>query len=544
MRALWRTYGGGVEDPGALREAGALLARAGAFDDAATAFSLALSAEPRPERRLRIAVEALRVCHEADCLSDVVSAVLEWAVREARQGNTHTLAHTVAELASVPSRPWLDAIIRCALATCEESVLPSATKAIEAGEYAIALAMLSPLAQYSSRLADLFGDVRALEHTSRQMAATVAAADRGQGEWALARLAALRNSVLNSPFARRLLDDIDRAERHVNCLSGRADIDASSLERASLQLAPPAAVQSDAPVERRQESASAALSSAAAAPLASPIAVPAQRVSLGASGPKSAGIGSEFVARLRASVSDKSLRRKLREAHRKSGARGDPLMDSSSIHWTAGTRATVKVHGTAFEYSAGSDRMFTWTDADVTETFTIRVRDDARPGSCPLNFDIYIEGCGFPVVQLRLEVSITPDKIVSGRQRSGALAPRSGFVSYSTKDRAFVERLVSAMRADSKGGLDLYMSVQHMLLGARWRDELLRQIQARDALYLCWSEHASESDEVAWEWKQGLAHGKEIMPRIVGEFRCDTIPKELCHLHFGDCLPVRGREHP
>jgi hypothetical protein len=151
--------------------------------------------------------------------------------------------------------------------------------------------------------------------------------------------------------------------------------------------------------------------------------------------------------------------------------------------------------------------------------------DDAPVGT--LRFQIQITDCSIPAAALSF------DEIDQHANRY-----RSAFVSYSSKDRPEVVRLV---RAFDVAGLSTFMDVLNLDAGERWEKELYRQMDQCDVFILCWSRSAATSEWVNKEidYALSLNHGiedkpPEIRPYLVEVPPLAPPPTKLGYLHFND----------
>ncbi len=115
---------------------------------------------------------------------------------------------------------------------------------------------------------------------------------------------------------------------------------------------------------------------------------------------------------------------------------------------------------------------------------------------------------------------------------------RTAFLSYSSKDADFVEHCIQGMQKVNPI-LDVFYAPASMRSGQRWKEALRREILERDIMYLFWSEAASKSEWVDWEWRFGLAERgiNFIDPCPLVSPEEVPPPKELAdELHFNDWI--------
>jgi hypothetical protein len=86
--------------------------------------------------------------------------------------------------------------------------------------------------------------------------------------------------------------------------------------------------------------------------------------------------------------------------------------------------------------------------------------------------------------------------------------------------------------------LEVFVDVASLRSGEHWQERLEREILSRDVMYLFWSEAASRSKWVDWEWRFGLERrGLDFIdPCPLAPPDKVPPPKELEDLHFNECL--------
>lgn len=111
----------------------------------------------------------------------------------------------------------------------------------------------------------------------------------------------------------------------------------------------------------------------------------------------------------------------------------------------------------------------------------------------------------------------------------------SAFMSYASEDRAEVVSVIQGMKK-VRPDLHIFFDVDSLRSGEDWKKCIMEEIEKSDVLYLCWSQHASESIYVEAEWKYALSlRGVDSIEPIplVPPSKCPP-PKELDSKHFND----------
>ncbi len=250
-------------------------------------------------------------------------------------------------------------------------------------------------------------------------------------------------------------------------------------------------------------------------------------VLLGASAPSAVPPGDEFTARFIATLPQDEARVRAQLADI---AAGDAVhLGIKRCRWQRGTEVTVALSGRHLDVSPTPQR-FTWDDASVILEFDVAVRPDAPVGRTVLKFDVSIDG--IVVAMLRINLEITAGARDDRPAADRAVAARTAFASYSSKDRARVLDRVAAVRIAA--GLDIFLDCLSLNPGEAWKPRLAQEIRARDLFLLFWSPDSAQSQWVEWEWRTALAEkgeaGMQLHPLATGVMP----PEELKHLHFGD----------
>ena len=110
----------------------------------------------------------------------------------------------------------------------------------------------------------------------------------------------------------------------------------------------------------------------------------------------------------------------------------------------------------------------------------------------------------------------------------------SAFISYASHDRDKVLRVLQGLRK-GRPDLDVFFDVESLRSGEHWEARIAKEIEARDILYLCWSNSARLSKWVNYEWRYALqTKGLDGINPIPIE-KCMP-PAELSSLHFNENL--------
>lgn len=105
---------------------------------------------------------------------------------------------------------------------------------------------------------------------------------------------------------------------------------------------------------------------------------------------------------------------------------------------------------------------------------------------------------------------------------------RRVFVSYNTKDKAYVQTLINDLKANAFKVYD----DQDVKVGDNIRDSITTSIEKADLVVFILSQNAAESKWMALELKYAVSSHKKIFPIIID--RQAFIPEELQDLRYAD----------
>lgn len=113
----------------------------------------------------------------------------------------------------------------------------------------------------------------------------------------------------------------------------------------------------------------------------------------------------------------------------------------------------------------------------------------------------------------------------------------SAFISYASQDRNRVATIIQGMKK-ARPDMDIFFDVDSLRSGEDWEQALHREIERRDALFLCWSHNACKSKWVDTEWRYALeCKGLDcIEPIPLDPPSLCPPPEELSRKHFNDKL--------
>ena len=259
-----------------------------------------------------------------------------------------------------------------------------------------------------------------------------------------------------------------------------------------------------------------------------------EAVSFSASSPAQARPGDEFVARFAAYLSEDeaSVRAALAEAA--PHARLTVMPKSGGL--LRGTEVEIVLEGTGLQIDGAPTRAakrVVWEGKPQIVEFDVAVPEDAAPRNLVLKFYVRLAGIVLERLSLELEIGDAASATGSGRQDVPVKRlPATAFASYSSLDRPRVLDRVAAIRIAA--GIDVFLDCMDLNPSEEWEPRLKREIDARELFILFWSEAASRSRWVTWEWERALeAKGMEAM-QIQPLENGVSPPRKLRAVHVAD----------
>lgn len=174
-----------------------------------------------------------------------------------------------------------------------------------------------------------------------------------------------------------------------------------------------------------------------------------------------------------------------------------------------------------------------WHGKYLSFQFTASVPSDYRKEQLLFSATVYVNGIIATKLMLTLDRDGKPRRNVSV-SRDDVL---SAFVSYASQDRNRVASIIQGMQK-ARPDMDIFFDIESLRSGQKWEDELKREIEARDVLFLCWSKFARESKWVDMEWRYAFENKGEdsIEPIPIDSPDVCPPPAELSNKHFNDKL--------
>lgn len=266
-----------------------------------------------------------------------------------------------------------------------------------------------------------------------------------------------------------------------------------------------------------------------------PAACAPRRARFGATAPRQVRKGQHFVARfLVYSAGDESRVGELLDGIESAADRKRHL-GLQSARLDGGFRLHLEL-GSGLSPREGTmlSRDVDWDGTPQAEDFDLVAGAIAEGKPAVLHFRVEVAGVN--VAGLSLEVRCDPGASAASAPQAAQAAtslPQKVFASYSFRDRARVLDRVAAIRFF---GVDVFVDCLDLAPSEPWKAALKREIAARDLFLLFWSDAASKSTWVRWEYQQAMARLKDECIRIQPLDNGVPPPRALKHLHVADPL--------
>lgn len=86
------------------------------------------------------------------------------------------------------------------------------------------------------------------------------------------------------------------------------------------------------------------------------------------------------------------------------------------------------------------------------------------------------------------------------------------FISYSHQDTASVSPFVGELR---RHGYNVFYDTRSIVVGDLWKQRLANAVRSSRVCILCWSQHARDSEFVAFEYSRAEGLGRPVLPWLL-----------------------------
>ena len=224
-------------------------------------------------------------------------------------------------------------------------------------------------------------------------------------------------------------------------------------------------------------------------------------VLLGVAAPRAIAAGSHFTARFAAYV---AAAKPAAQEHLQSLGDADDRMvldipPDRAARWRVGAPVSVRLTGEHTTITP-AERQFEWNGRENLAAFAVAVDNAAPASGIQLCFHVFLGPVQIAFVPLSVAIGATPED--SPAPRLEVRAPASAFASYSSKDAQAVARSLSTLTRWAPT-LDIFQDCLDLKTEPTpFKDQLAKEIAAREVFLLFWSRHASASEWVRWEFER------------------------------------------
>lgn len=205
----------------------------------------------------------------------------------------------------------------------------------------------------------------------------------------------------------------------------------------------------------------------------------------------------------------------------------------SGIHKVK-TGSTIKIILTSPDIETeDNEEIQVWSGDYLNFSFAVMLPEDYEKGQVLFTAAVYVND----MIATRLKFVAKCHN--STRQKIAVVREDvlSAFVSYASQDRNRVAAIIQGMKK-ARPDMDIFFDVESLRSGENWEEQLWKEIESRDILFLCWSHYAKESKWVDAEWRYALSSkgADSIEPVPIEPPEICPPPDELIKKHFNDKL--------
>jgi hypothetical protein len=223
----------------------------------------------------------------------------------------------------------------------------------------------------------------------------------------------------------------------------------------------------------------------------------------------------------------------LQRARQESMGKDIQIKSKGPVKVARGTMLTVAMRVEDLIVDSPEDTIL-WDGEIGNATFALTVSESIAEGAKHGIARIRIEG--LEVARLNFIVQIGQQSASCETLTVQEQRHRTAFASYASEDSNAVLARIQGMQK-ALPSLNVFYAAAELRSGEHWQERLKQEILVRDVMYLFWSEAASRSQWVEWEWRCGYRErGIDFIdPCPLVSPDCVSPPKELAdQLHFND----------
>lgn len=213
------------------------------------------------------------------------------------------------------------------------------------------------------------------------------------------------------------------------------------------------------------------------------------------------------------------------------GDRAGPVRVDIAL--TRGTPITVqlRIEGLHVEQPA---QVIAWHGEPANATFVVSAPAHTALGTHAARARLWARGLPIGELGFLIRVGREAESVLEDAHAARRML-RSAFASFAAEDRAEALARVQGLQAVAPA-LDVFVETTSLRAGDRWRERIERELGRRERLFLFWSEAASLSPWVDFEWRLALrTRGVDaIDPVPLADPAAVPPPPELAELRFGE----------
>jgi hypothetical protein len=224
-------------------------------------------------------------------------------------------------------------------------------------------------------------------------------------------------------------------------------------------------------------------------------------VLLGVAAPRAVPAASTFTARFAAYVA--AAKAAAQEHLQNLGDIDDRMVldipPDRTPRWRIGAPVTVRLTGEHAKI-APAEREFEWNGRENLAAFAVQLDPHPPRATIQLCFHVFLGPVQIAFIPLSVAIGAKPED--SPAPRLEVRAPASAFASYSSKDAQAVARSLSTLTRWAPT-LDIFQDCLDLKTEPTpFKEQLAKEIAAREVFLLFWSRHASASEWVRWEFER------------------------------------------
>lgn len=210
----------------------------------------------------------------------------------------------------------------------------------------------------------------------------------------------------------------------------------------------------------------------------------------------------------------------------------DEISEISTGYFQIADRTQVSICLTSPDVEiAENTETLTWCGKYLNFQFAVYLPEDSPKKQLLFNATVYFNN----VIATKIKFVAKCSSLREQKMKVIRDDVLSAFISYASQDRNRVALIIQGMRK-SRPDMEIFFDVDALRSGENWEKTLMKEIETRDVLFLCWSQFAKESKWVDTEWRYALSNKgiDSIEPIPLEPPTVCPPPKELESKHFND----------